>query len=274
MRCSQLFGSLIISLLCFTTSDVAGQSAGDEPSSNPPHPLIRVLDFAEEQHALIKRDVRDYECVIVKRERIDGIMQAHQFMQAKVRTASKDAPFAVYIRFLKPRDVAGREVQYIAGENDGKMLVRRRRGGITLRFDLDNPLVMEQSTIPITDLNFEKMLFDCVARLQADIKADPEGKNSKVEIFREATINKRKVTALKIIHAEKTDGLEFNQAIIYVDNQWKIPTRLEIYDWPEQPDGKPILIGEFTFLELKINPNFPDSTFRVLFAPPPDNQSN
>ena len=100
------------------------------------------------------------------------------------------------------------------------------------------------------------------------------GRNSKVEIFRQATINKRSVTAVKIIHPEKTDGFEFHQAVIYIDNEWKMPTRLEVYDWPNEPDGKPILIGEFTFLELKINPNLPDSTFKVLFVPPPENPTN
>ena len=274
MRRSPQFGSFVFISLFFTTAAIAGQSDSDTSPPRTPHPLNRVLDFARKQHAMIKTSVRDYECVIVKRERIDGTMQAHQYMRAKVRTARRAAPFAVYIRFLKPGAVAGREVQYIAGENDGTMLVRRRRGGITFKFDLDNPLVMEQSTIPITDLNFERMLKDCVEQLEADIKADPSGNNSKVEIFRQAKINRRSVTALKIIHPDKAEGLEFNQVIIYIDNEWKMPTRLEVYDWPTETDDKPVLIGEFTFLELKMNPQLPDSDFRVLVAPPPSNATN
>ena len=115
--------------------------------------------------------------------------------------------------------------------------------------------------------NFDKMLSDIVRVLEADIQADPSGKNTKVEIFREATINKRKVTAVRITHPQKQDDLEFHLAVVYIDNEWEMPTRFEVYDWPSEPDGKPILLGEFTFLQLKINVDLPDSTFRVLVAP-------
>ena len=163
--------------------------AGPETAILPeeePHPLDPALEMARKSLDHIEQNVRDYTCIIVKRERIDGEMQDYQFMAVKARMAQGEGqqrvPFAVHITYAKPAKVAGRAVEYIEGENDDKMLVRLRKGGFTFRINLDSPRALEESTIPITDLSFDKMLSDAVAHLQSIMKADPQGQNTEADI--------------------------------------------------------------------------------------------
>src|SRR5262249_42681867 len=65
-------------------------------------------------------NVRDYTCLCIKRERINGVLPpADTVMEMKVRTQ----PFSVYLRWLQPRNEAGQEVCYVAGRNNGMMRV-------------------------------------------------------------------------------------------------------------------------------------------------------
>ena len=118
---------IVVAVLFF--SSIASTGFSQEASAaTKAHPLGQVLTYARKQHALVKRDIRDYECLIVKAERIDGSMQTHQYMSAKVRAGHTGKPFAVHVTFLKPSRVKGRVVEYVAGEYDGQLLVRRRKG--------------------------------------------------------------------------------------------------------------------------------------------------
>ena len=70
---------------------------------------IRTLDpaiaFAEKVKKNIDDNVKDYTCVLIRQERIDGKLGDQQIMNAKIR----NDPFSVYLKFLKPTDIAGRE---------------------------------------------------------------------------------------------------------------------------------------------------------------------
>ena len=49
------------------------------------HPLKWTLRYARSRADYIRENVRDYSCRLIKRERIDGKLQPHQFAQVKVR---------------------------------------------------------------------------------------------------------------------------------------------------------------------------------------------
>ena len=111
------------------------EDAGAEPATAGPrpdakHPLYPALEYAAHVIKQIHNDVRDYECVIIKRERIEDELQDFQTMRARVRcNRAADAdqpavPLSVYLEFLGPPKVRGRRVLFVAGENSGKMLAR------------------------------------------------------------------------------------------------------------------------------------------------------
>ena len=147
------------------------------------------------------------------------------------------------------------------------MLVRLRPRGVTLRVDLDNPVAMKESSIPITALGFEALLGAIIEALDREIAADPTGENTEVKIIKNVKINGRPSTAVRVIHPMQKDHLEFHIAGMFIDNQFQIPTRFEIYQWPTKEDGKPLLEAEFTYVDLKVNIDLPDSAFEVLSLP-------
>ncbi len=67
------------------------------------HPLDPALAEAFRIAAYIRKNVKDYTCVIVKQERIGGTLNPQEFMAAKIR----QQPFSVYVKFLRPDSEKG-----------------------------------------------------------------------------------------------------------------------------------------------------------------------
>src|SRR5690242_14642382 len=93
-------------------------------SSGAAHPLAAILDFARKERDYMASNVRDFTCRLVKRERIDGFLQDYQFIDMRVREALHDqtpqVPLSIHLSFLGPSRVAGRQVLFVEGQNDGK----------------------------------------------------------------------------------------------------------------------------------------------------------
>src|SRR5271157_183147 len=97
------------------------QTAGGYDAESRPATLEEVLVTAHQALDEIEHKVHDYSTVIVKQERIgDQLIQTVMF--AKIR----EKPLSVYLYFLDRSDnkgVKGREVIYVQGRNDDKMIV-------------------------------------------------------------------------------------------------------------------------------------------------------
>jgi hypothetical protein len=230
------------------------------------HPLDAVLQLAQDECEYLERTVQDYTCRIVKRERIDGVLQSQQFLRAKVRPATSvagaaDRPFAVMLDFLAPQKVAGRRVLFVEGAFDGKMLVRQREGGITYRITPDGGLAARESSMPITSIGFHNMLREAIKQMEDDIAADPTGENTRVEQFPSAKIDGRPCLGIRITHPRRQPNLDFHVAHVFLDSQWRLPVRLDFYDWPEAAGGQPVLLGEYTYQDVKLNVGLTDGDF-------------
>ena len=64
----------------------------------PQHPLEPALRMAYSGMETIRTNIHDYTCILVKRERVSGVLGDYQFMAVKIR----NHPFSVYLAFLKP----------------------------------------------------------------------------------------------------------------------------------------------------------------------------
>src|SRR5436190_11203304 len=102
------------------------------------HPLDPALDIANDALLSIRKNIVDYTCRITKQERIRGDLQQEEYMDAKVRNRKVDeggkliAPLSVYMKFIGPRDIAGRECIWVEGQNNNKM--RAHESGVKGRF--------------------------------------------------------------------------------------------------------------------------------------------
>ena len=227
------------------------------PNQANEHPLLPIVRWAHDGLRELDK-IQDYSAVIVKRERIDGKVGEANTMLIKVR----HKPFSVYMNFLKPDSLKGREVIYVEGANDGKMFAhgtRFERIAGTLPLDPTGPIAMRDNRYPITDIG----LYNLVRRLAEVGEKDSKYGECEVKFFPGAKINKRDCTCIEVVHPKARRNFLFHVARIFVDDEWNIPTRYESHDWPAKAGGKPELIEEYTYLNLKFNNGFTNSDFDI-----------
>jgi hypothetical protein len=233
------------------------------------HPLKPVLEYALREQAYLRETLRDFTCRLVKRERINGILQDYNHIDMMVREEIREGerivqPFSIYLEFLAPPRVAGRRVLYGDGQNDGKMKVRN--GGkhfeyVVVDIDPNGESARDESLVPITQSGFNRVLNQMIAVLERHMRADPTGENTKVERIAGARINKRPCTVVRVVHPRKQDGLEFHVANVFVDDELRVPVRVDFSLWPTRPNQTPPLLAEYTYTNLRLNVGIPDSVF-------------
>lgn len=230
------------------------------------NPLNDVLPLAEEGLKRIRADLVDYDCNIIKRERINGKLGDPERMYAKIRNRKiKDGrtvtPFAVYLRFEKPEAIKGREVLYVEGKNNGKMWVREagslgRIAGV-LSLDPKGTLAMRGQLYPITEIGIENLLVKLLEKGNRDrVRGECE-----VNVDEEMQINKRKCTLIEVVHPERRPYFDFHKAHIFIDQELELPVRYAAFSWPANKDEEAPVIEEYTYLNLRPNPGFADIDF-------------
>jgi hypothetical protein len=253
---SRLFAVPLL-FLCMTTS-LAADGTSEE------HPLLPLMRLAEKRLRWLDV-VQDYTCTVAKRERIDGRLQEAQSMlvklrQAQVRGSQAVAPLSVYLRYLGPSEVEGREVLYVQGANQNKMIVRRggpRFSYVTVSVAPDSPAAFQDSNHPITEVGFRSMLLQLLAYGREDLQHG----ECEVKYYTNAKINDRSCTVAQITHPVRRDYFQYHVAQIFIDDQLQLPVRFVVYDWAEQEGGSSPLIEEYTVLNVKLNAGLTDYDF-------------
>jgi hypothetical protein len=221
------------------------------------HPLQPALDLARKGLANLRATIHDYSCTIVKRERIDGKLKEHEYMFAKIR----HEPFSVYLYFLSPEDVKGQEVIWVDGHNEGNMLahagsgVRAMVGTVTLK--PQSMIAMEGQRYPITEIGVENL----ARRLVEVAEHDSQFGECEANFYPGAKVNGRVCTCIQVVHPVPRRNFRFHLARVFIDDEYMIPIRYEAYDWPAEAGGQPVLMEEYTYMNVKINNGFTDADF-------------
>jgi hypothetical protein len=239
--------------------------AKNQPANAAPHPLDPALSLARESLSLMQTQVNDYTAVLIKRERIADELGDNEFMFIKVRNRKVSGdkvvvPFSVYLAFLKPAAVKGREVIYVENANDGKLIAHE--GGMkrvlgTHRLEPDGYLAMAGQKYPLTDIGLENLLVKLLEKGERDRQYGP----CQVKFDGGAKVGGRDCSILEVMHAEKKPHYEFHKAQIFMDNEWKIPVRYAAFNWPENQQSEPEVIEEYTYQNIKINVGLTDKDF-------------
>ena len=235
----------------------ATANAGVASAATGVHPLQPALDLAQQGLVKINANIRDYSCTIVKRERIDGKLGEHEYMFAKIRSQ----PFSVYLYFLGPDNVKGQEVIYVAGHNDGNMLahagsgVRAMVGTVSLK--PQSMLAMQGNRYPVTEIGVENL----ARRLVEVAEHDKQFGECDVNFYPNAKVNGRVCTCVQVVHPVPRRNFRFHLARVFIDDELTIPIRYEAYDWPQEAGGQPVLLEEYTYMNVKLNNGFTDADF-------------
>jgi hypothetical protein len=212
------------------------------------HPLQPVIRGLKESQKLIDDSIRDYTCTFVKRERVDGELGEQQYILLKVM----HQPFSVYMQFLKP--FTGREVVYVTGQNEGKLValdVGAKRFLGKLSLDPHGALAMKGQKHPITSVGIRNLTEKLIKMSEAECKfAECE------VVTKPETIGTRKTTLVQIMHPTPRKDFKNNVARIFFDDELRIPIHYDAFSWPTKPGGAPVLEESYTYQNLKINNNY------------------
>jgi hypothetical protein len=227
----------------------AGALAPAQPNE---HPLMPVLRWAKQGLPAIE-NLQDYSATLVKRERIRGKLSGYEYLSIKIR----HKPLSVYARFLAPVGVEGQEVIYIAGQNQGNMWAHKARSSLTVSLRPEGLLAMNGRRYPLTEIG----LVNLVRRLVEVGEQDVHYGECEVKYFMGAKVDKRPCTVIQVVHPVQRDTFSFHLARVFVDDELKVPIRYESHYWPREPGGEPLLLEEYTYLDLKMNNGFTDADF-------------
>ncbi len=234
------------------------------------HPLDPLLKIAEDGLDRMKREVQDYSAILVRRERLKGVLGDYTFLEAKIRNQKIEeeqvvTPFAVWLKFLKPADLKDREVMWVEGENNGKMWVQESP---ILGFKVpavwivpDGALAMADNKYPISDIGIINLLEKLIAKGKADRDRNhPE--ECEVKSVKGAKIDGRLCTMHTIKHLKERPEYEFYLAEIFIDDELQVPIRYVAYRFPTDEKSAPPIEEEYTYTRLKLNPGFSAETFQ------------
>lgn len=231
----------------------------------PAHPLDPALKIAYDSLAKIRTQVKDYSCTLIKQERINGELTPEEYMFAEIRNRKVVddkivTPLSVYLYFLKPTNIKGREVIYVEGQNNGKMVAHE--GGLlriapAVWLHPTGPIAMRGQLYPITDIGIETLIDKLIEKGERDRKRG----ECEVEFIKGAKINGRVCTVLQVKHPTPRPWFDFHIARIFIDDELQLPIRYAAYTWPKAEGDKPVLLEAYTYLNLKLNVNLKNSDF-------------
>jgi len=225
-------------------------------------PIDRALMIAEDGLQHIRSDVRDYSAMLIKRERIDGIVGDPEYMNIKVRNRreSEGVPLSIYMNFLKPSKVKGREVIFVEGQNAGKLVAHEGTGmfkHVTAKLDPEGMMAMRGNRYPIHQAGIENLVY----RLIEKGNRDKEFGDVEVKFYEKTKINKRECMLIQVTHPNKRPEYDFHICRVFIDKELNVPIRYSAYGWPDHAGGKPKLEEEYTYLNLALNIGLTDSDF-------------
>ena len=231
---------------------VLTQATGPANAASPMDEPIRLIAAAKKA----MEGVKDYNCVLVKKERMGDKPAIENVMSLRVRSD----PFSVDLRWLEPKSLVGQEACYVAGKNDGKMRVKSPGLLGTLGFlslEPDDARAKATSRHAITESGLANMINRFVTAWEKERKLDV----TKVRLG-DYEFNKRKCTRVETLQLQNLDKqFAFQRTIVYFDKETHLPIRVECYDWPAKEGEPGELVEVFSYVNLRLNAGVADDVF-------------
>ncbi|MDB5384941.1 MAG: hypothetical protein JWM11_587 [Planctomycetaceae bacterium] len=220
---------------------------------HPKHPLVPALQMAYKSRDTLK-EVSDYTAVFVKKELIGQGYITHS-MDMKLR----ERPFGVYLRFQDPSP--GRQVLYPAGVNKAQLLVQEPglKGGLigTIALSPTAPLAMSENRHPITEIGISNML----NRIIQQWELEAGFAETDVNYYPEAKLGAHPVRVIQTSHPTRRNQFKYHVTRLFLDQETLFPVRVDQYDWPAQPGGKPVQVELYMYSSVRTNVGVTDRDF-------------
>ncbi len=227
-------------------------SLADEAATPDEHPLKPAIRYAQ---ACLERveALPGYEATFFKKE-VVGTTTISQKMTIKVR----HNPFSVYLYFHSPHE--GREVIYVEGENNGK-LVAHEAGLLSLAGAMElmptDPMVMSENRYPITMAGISNAVKVMIKRWEEETKYG----EIEVKYFKDAKLGSLSCRVVEATHPQPRRQFDNHKIRLWVDSESGLPVRMQKFGFPKKAGAQPPVIEDYTFTDIKTNVRLTDADF-------------
>ncbi len=222
----------------------------EEELDHPLAPAIEIVAGSQIKAASLK----DYSATFLKTEEVNGKI-VEQSMAINVR----EKPFSVSLKFNNP--YRGRQVIYVEGENNGKMLVKPEGFKAivgTLSIDPHGDQALAENRHPITQVGISSMLRLVMLQWKSELKHDDIHEVEMTEV----KTNGQSCLKIQVIRTKQVPGVPFQMTSLYLSMDTELPVRIENYEWPSVPGKAPQLVEDYSYQGLKTNIGLKDQDFR------------
>ena len=217
----------------------------------------QMINDAKVRFETINRQFGTYACIVTMRETVRGELQDMRRAQMIFRAE----PFSVYMKYITPDDIVGREIVYVEGQYNGRIIVTK--GGyrpalahITRAIKPDSQLARSESNHSLKELGIASMMKQLL-----DVAHSAEQfPDCKIEFIENASIDNRACTVIQITHEPKSNVFPFYKGQVFIDNQYQVPVRFVCYNWPDS-SGIATIREEFTYTHIIPNVSVTDADF-------------
>jgi hypothetical protein len=201
--------------------------------------------------------VQDYECRLIKQERVHGALLPEGTAIMKVR----NKPYSIYLRCESPDSDRGLQVCYVANQNQGKMRVHPNGlfgifGFVSL--SPRDPRALEKNRHCITEAGLANLLESTARHWAMERRLN----KTRVEIA-DDVINGRACTRIVTIHPDRNAGSFYGyRCVLWLDKETFLPVGAETYDWPRpgsSAGGE--LLERYRFLDIRCNIGLDENIF-------------
>lgn len=170
----------------------------------------------------------DYTALFTKRELVNGEMLDEQTMSMKVR----HEPFSVYLKWLDYD--TGREVMYVDGVNDGKMLVHA--GGWKARLPAllmspDSSLAMKEARYPVTRAGILALANSIIEYNGKDLELKNFARCQQLE---DQSVGDRNCCCFVLEYKDRDSSPEYRKSVTLIDKEWSVPLFITNFAWPNE----------------------------------------
>jgi len=218
----------------------------------PTHPLDTPIRFARRSLDSIQ-NAEDYVAQFHKREVVGRSMIVHS-MDIKIR----QRPFSVYLRFRSPS--AGREVLYVDGRNQGRLLahgvgLQSVVGTLALRPESDR--AMAETRYPVTQIGMANLAQSVITQWESE----RQFREVEVKYFPNAKLGKMDCRVVETRHPRPRREFKFHLTRLYVDKKTRFPVRVEQFGFPPRKTDSPPLIEQYTYSQIRGDVGLKDADF-------------
>ncbi|MFK7822468.1 MAG: DUF1571 domain-containing protein [Planctomycetaceae bacterium] len=248
---STTFSCLLFALVAISSHGSAiAQSGKTAPTGE--HPLKKAVEITEKSLEKM-RQVDSYQADLTKKEVIGRRAVTH-----KMRVKIRQKPFSVYMYYMEPSK--GREVLYIEGQNDGKLLAHDvgLKGLVgTIPLDPTGSMAMEDNRYPITKIGVVRSVEEVVKQWKKEMQYG----EVEVKYYPNAKIDKLACRVIEATHPRPRKSFKFKKTRLWFDAKTNLPIRIEQFGFPKDPKAKAPLVEQYTYRNLKANPGLTDRDF-------------